>query len=220
MITLELKGLEQVQKEINQLGKRLDKSNKDIVDDMAKVARNAAIRNAQPFGYSAKAGKVGRSAVKKDLFNCFRVVSNHQKGAIANLSEAETHHKSQRNSKGRVSRSALKKPIIISVFQQYLTKTQKRVGRGKASLAAKNPRVPFSRLPGFIKQHSPEGSIKVRERFGKVVWEVKTNLRYMSDNRIFGEKGAKRATRIVQRNVRKMYQKQLERESAKTNKKI
>ena len=200
-VKMRLEGAEDVQRELEKLAKKAGIVGEDFADYSAKVIQQTVIRNVQPFGPPAKAKKAGEKAVRAGLFAAFRPVHHAGKGVITSVGEARAHHRSVRNSKGRVMKGAERRKILHSVFRSYMGEQLAKVGKAKGSFSDESKRL-GSRVPGWIKRWSGGGKLsRSRNRRG-VVWSFDSNVDYTSSGHAFGEAGIKRVFRVKDRVLR------------------
>ena len=190
MIRGEIEGAELLTREIRRLSKNLGMSTREAADHAAATAQKMTVRNVQPFGLSGKARKEGEEAVKRDIAHTLQMVPDTErgkKGVIGSVAEAERHHESQRNSRGRTNRRSLKNPVIASVYWALVAKKVKRVGSAKRSFAEKSGEL-GNRFQNWLKV-AGKGSVKKQDRFGRRVWTFSSDEDHAAKSNVFGQKG-------------------------------
>jgi len=214
MISLSIHGMEQVERRLDALAVAAGVGMQDVTHDVMRLALQNAVKLTYP-----KRGKDGRDAVARDINKVFEPIPTPQRkrtwthstvpgvvfvktnnGAVikvpeynfrpkASESQIRKTHEGERQSRGKVGRSAAKNPKYIkrADLRRYIAKRKKRVGRLKAGwmpalehyarLARNEPKG----VPAFVRnQQSKEGSFSGRIGRGGIGYlEAHNEVPYM-----------------------------------------
>ena len=198
----------EVERELLSLAKQAGVDARKFADEAAAVGMKALVRTTQPFGLAGKAKRLGENAVRRDLARAFQIVPDGARGndIIRTMGGAAMHHKSVRDSRGRVNRNVKKRKITAAVFFQYMAKKIKWVGRAKGSFSTAADDLGVRGLQKWISRSKGEGRSRRSGRVRKVTWELHGLPDYVASNNVLGPRGAARVLKSSERNLRKSFE--------------
>lgn len=203
-----IQGTEAVRAELEKLRRKLQMGMATAVDRGAKAAAETVMRNTQPFGNSAAAQRKGKGAIRRDLLGMFRVVASGGRRVIEDVASARRWH-DQHWTPGKPVSLAKKASITQAAFVQLLEQLHARVGAAKAGWADAVSRA-GGRVPAWVADKS-SGSARRSAGFGGVKWRVRGGAKHLSEGRVLGERGLRRALRSVDRVLRNQLLRELRR---------
>jgi hypothetical protein len=191
-VKMKLRGVHEVQRELEKLAKRAALVGESFADYAAAVTQKMVVRNVQPFGLDGKPKLLGEYAVSRGLNNAFKPVRRRGKNVIDSVSAARTFHKGVRDSRGRVAhKRAFRKKIYYPVFMAFLREQQAKVGAAKGSFSGGSTRL-GNKHQKWITRHD-KGSTITRSRGRRgVVWQFDSAVPYTNSGHVMGERGIKR----------------------------
>lgn len=218
MIKVSVKGEAKLARQIEIAKRKLGLSAGEFADFSARTVRDDVVRRTQPFGTGKKAREAGENAIKRDLHNAFRVVSNASrgKGTITSKAEAMRWHASRRNARGRVSRGE-RRPIQAKVFGELLEELRQRVGLAKGSVKGGD-------LPGksqkWIKRHSGAGDATRRKQVGGAEWKFTADPPHVASPQVMGARGVRSVLSRQRRSLSRALDREIRRQLKKQERKI
>lgn len=221
-LEIELLNERKVERELLALAKEAGVQGRKFADEAAAVGMKALVRRAQPYGLGGKAKKQGEKAVRRDVGRAFDVVPNgaRGRGIVRTVGAAAAHHRSVRNSRGRVSRGARKVKILASVFFQYIRLVQARVGRAKGAFSTAGMPLGVKGIQKWISRSRKEGKARRRGRRGNVAWHLHATPEHVTRSNVLGERGAASVLRSSERNLRKSFEARIKRRYRAAEKRV
>lgn len=215
-------GEARLRREIDGLRRKLRLAGGEFADLAARTVRDTVVRNAQPFGGGGKAMKAGAGAVRGDILKCLRPVAEGQRGrrgVIDSIGEARRWHQGRRGKTGRVS-SGKRRPVVESIFREYLNEVLKKVGQAKGSLLGGSAPRLRGRFAAWMTRWKSEGKSKRRPGIGGAVWKFSAAPPHVASGYVMGERGVRRVMLHKDKNLKRVLERDLRRKLKKGGRRI
>jgi hypothetical protein len=164
--------------ELRQLGRKLGRSSREVMQRMARNVATSAMRETQPYGVSNAVRDVGHKATLSGVWSALSIDEN----STVSVSEALLHHRSVRDSGGKVPRGSAKLHVRTDVREEVVRKKQARVGLAKAAWGQAALNLGAPRIPKWIGRHNNRWTrVKEGRRLFNPTYEVTSRVSYASE---------------------------------------
>jgi hypothetical protein len=162
--------------ELRQLGRKLGRSSREVMQRMARNVATSAMRETQPFGTTNKSRDMGVKAVTRDVHRSLR-----SGGDEASFSGALAFHESKRI-KGKVPKGIDRMRVTKDTLRQVVEAKAARVGLAKAAWGQAALNLGAPRIPKWIGRHNNRWTrVKEGRRLFNPTYEVTSRVSYASE---------------------------------------